>query len=414
MTVLVLDGNENQAVAATRSLSRAGHRVLVGAETRWSKAGWSRHAAGTFVYPSPARDADAFVERMAQMARTHPGAFLLPMTERTTLPISRERARLAGHAAFVLPPHERVLQACSKEETTRLARSLGISVPQTWALGASALDAERLAGELTYPVVLKPAMSHEPGTGTVRSTGAPTYASNPSQFLESWREVASRCRSMIVQEFIAGGGAGYFALARRGSVLAEFAHRRIRDVRPTGSGSALRESAAVDDTLREPARRLLAALDWDGVAMVEFRLRPDGRPVFLEINGRFWNSLALAIAAGVDFPRLLVDLGTGGTIAPQPSYAVGIRARWLLGDVRHLVQVWRGAPAGYPATFPGRLSTLAAFLTPHPGTVHDNFQWSDPLPEAGDWLHFVLRRIPAAVRAPQFQRTRAEAQRQQI
>ena len=31
MNVLVLDGNENQAVACTRALARAGHRV-----TRWS------------------------------------------------------------------------------------------------------------------------------------------------------------------------------------------------------------------------------------------------------------------------------------------------------------------------------------------------------------------------------------------
>ena len=35
MNVLVLDGNENQAVAATRSLARAGHDVHVGAETGW-------------------------------------------------------------------------------------------------------------------------------------------------------------------------------------------------------------------------------------------------------------------------------------------------------------------------------------------------------------------------------------------
>ena len=46
MNVLVLDGNENQAVACVRSLARAGHRVIVGTPEQiaddieaWFKAG---------------------------------------------------------------------------------------------------------------------------------------------------------------------------------------------------------------------------------------------------------------------------------------------------------------------------------------------------------------------------------------
>lgn len=399
MTVLVLDGNENQAVAATRSLARAGHRVLVGAETSWSKAGWSRHAAATFTYPSPATQTERFVRCIAGVVERTGGAFVMPMTERSLLPLSRDRARLAdAGATFVLPDHARVLDACSKRRTTALASALGVPVPRTWALDGDAVAARRLAEVLPYPVVLKPAMSHEPGDGVVRSTGAPMYARNAEECLRAWRDLASRCEAIVVQEFITGGGAGYFALVRHGDVVAEFAHRRVRDVRPTGSGSAVRVSAPVDPRLREHARRLLAALEWHGVAMVEFRIRPDGTPVFLEVNGRFWNSLALAVAAGVDFPRLLVELGTTGTVAPRMPYRAGVRCRWLLGDVRHLFSVWRGAPAGYPARFPGRFRTLAEFLRPQAGTVHDNFEWSDPLPELGDWLHFVGRKLPHVFR----------------
>ena len=40
MRVLVLDGNQNQAVACVRSLAKQGHSVLVGSTTSWSKAGW--------------------------------------------------------------------------------------------------------------------------------------------------------------------------------------------------------------------------------------------------------------------------------------------------------------------------------------------------------------------------------------
>ena len=86
MRVLVLDGNENQAVACVRSLAGAGHRVSVGSDSPWSKAGWSRSCSGHFSYPSPQVDAGAFVDRIASEAARETGTLVLPMTERTTLP----------------------------------------------------------------------------------------------------------------------------------------------------------------------------------------------------------------------------------------------------------------------------------------------------------------------------------------
>jgi predicted ATP-grasp superfamily ATP-dependent carboligase len=394
MTIIVLDGNENQAVAATRSLARAGHRVIVGAESRWSKAGWSRACHSSFQYPQPAEDVAAFVERLAVIVGDLKDVYVMPMTERTLLPLSEHRARIAAAGGrMTLPEHYRVLQACSKVATGQLATSLNIQVPRTFTLGQDALDARRVSTEVAYPVVLKPAMSYEHGR-TMRATGAPEYASHASEFLDAWRRISTRCQSVLVQSFVVGGGTGYFALVRHGEVVAEFAHRRIRDVRPTGSGSAVRESIAVGSRLRDPSQRLLRALQWHGVAMVEYRERPNGELVFLEVNGRFWNSLPLAIAAGVDFPRLLVDMETAGQRIQQPAYRPGVRCRWWLGDTRHLLQVMQGPPRGYPVPFPRRLSTLLAYLTPHRGTVHDNFRWSDPAPELGDWLHLAMHKVP--------------------
>lgn len=125
--------------------------------------------------------------------------------------------------------------------------------------------------------------------------------------------------------------------------------------------------------------------------MVEFRHAAGKPPVFMEVNGRFWNSLPLACYAGMDFPALLARMVEGGDVASQLQFRTGVSCRWLLGDFRHLLEVWRGAPTGYPRTYPGRLRTLLSVLTPTPGTFHDNFQWQDPMPEVGDWLNFTQR-----------------------
>ena len=48
-------------------------------------------------------------------------------------------------------------------------------------------------------------------------------------------------------------------------------------------------------------------LSYSGLAMVEFRRGPDGVGYLMEVNGRVWGSLPLAVRAGMDFPALLVD-----------------------------------------------------------------------------------------------------------
>lgn len=399
MKTVVLDGNENQAVAAVRSLAAAGHSVTVGADSSWSKAAWSRAATRAFTYPAPQVAMDDFVQCIVSEVKGEPGTLVLPMTERTTIPISARRDEiLSAGGLLVLPSHHTLLRTFDKSQTTKLAESLGVAVPRT-TLISTRVEAEEFAKAGPFPVVLKPRSSEEISVdGRVLSTGAPRYAQNAAEFVSAYEEMATRSSVVLAQEFVAGTGTGYFALMHHGELRAEFAHRRIRDVRPTGSGSALRESVEPDPQVRAASLNILRELQWHGVAMVEFRKRADGTPVFLEVNGRFWNSLALSIYAGVDFPALVAKMAKHGDVELQTGYLTGVRCRWLLGDFRHLCEVWRGAPRGYPAKFPGRLRTLAEFLIPERNTFHDNFKWSDPLPEAGDWADFLFRKLPAGLR----------------
>lgn len=390
MRVLVLDGHQNQAVACVRSLSRQGHAVWVGESDSWSKAGLSRFCSGTFRYALPQKDPDQFLNDILQQCRDQPGTFVLPTTETTTLLLSAHRTKLfAAGARMVLPDHVDLLRAVDKGHTTGLAAALGIATPRTACVNSLA-DAQSVGEKLRFPVVLKPRSSQEVShAGSVRTTGRTLYAADARQLEDGYLAMSSKCSYFLAQEFVEGTGTGYFALMNHGHLRAEFAHRRIRDVHPTGSGSALRESILPDPEIRRSSMALLQALNWHGVAMVEYRLRDDGIPVFLEVNGRFWHSLALPCFAGVDFPALMGRIAEAGDIDPVAGYRVGVRCRWLIGDFRHLVAVWKGKPAGYSGKFPGRLETLLAELTPTPGTFHDNFMLRDPLPEFGDWIRFA-------------------------
>ena len=397
MRVLLLDGQVNPAVTAVRSLGRAGYRVLVGSSGRWSKAGWSRYAAGSFTYPSAQNDAVKFAEKIAALASEEKGTLVLPITEKTVMAISAQRSLVeAAGGRLVMPEHATMLRAYDKAQTTRVATHAGVPVPRTCSLGDDA-SAQRAAASFSYPAVLKASTSVELAGGRMNSTARPLYARSPQEFLSAYRELRRQCSHVVAQEFIPGEGAIYCLLLCRGQLRAEFAYRRIRSVHPTGWGAALRVSVPASG-LRDQSLTIIRALDpkWTGLASVEYRVAPEGTAYFLEVNPRTWNSLALAVYAGVDFPRMLAEIAEHGDVPSHPGYPTGVVCRWWLGDLRRLLYVWGGVPGSYPGKTTGRMAALFDFLRPVPHAFHDNFMARDPLPEVGDWLGAATRAVSRA------------------
>src|SRR5258708_15412195 len=144
---------------------------------------------------------------------------------------------------------------------------------------------------------------------------------------------------------------------------------------------------------------MLGALGWHGVAMMEYKEdRRPGELVLMEVNGRFWGSLELAVEAGVDFPFLTFQLAQGIRPAAPPAYSVGVKNRWLLGDVDHLMlRLARSAqaldlPDGAPSTARTLLNFLKVVEPQHPYEVLSATDWK---PFAHELWHYVrgLRRI---------------------
>jgi len=213
-----------------------------------------------------------------------------------------------------------------------------------------------------------------------------------------WQDVRSDLarRPSLIQERIVGPGVGVFVLFDRGTLVADFAHRRLREKPPAGGASVLSESAPVDARLRDQAIRLLGPIGWHGVAMMEYKQdHRTGEFFLMEVNGRFWGSLQLAITAGVDFPFLASQLATGQRPeAPRP-YTVGVKNRWLCGDVDHLLlRLCRSERSlQLPPGAPSRWRALADFLKfAEPGLHYDVDARDDPRPSM-----YELRRYAGAL-----------------
>ena len=331
--VLILDGFWNKALAAVRSLGQRGLSVAVGAETRVAPAMFSRYCLRRFVYPSTLGQPEAFLAALEHELSAGCYDVLLPMELATQLLVTRNRGRLAEWVRIPFADADCTLRVHDKGFLAGFAKAQGIECPATFLPdGPEAADA--LAPELPYPVLVKPRHSSG-GRGIARVEGS-------ADFLTAYRAVHARYPLPIVQECLPPGGEalGVAVLMNFASEpRAAFAYRRLREYPVAGGPSTLRESVR-DPRLCESTERLLAALGWTGVAMVEYKVDPrDGRPKLLEVNPRFWGSLHHAIVCGVDFPYLLYRLAMDGDVARQEGYRVGVRSRSLLhGEVMHFIK----------------------------------------------------------------------------
>jgi predicted ATP-grasp superfamily ATP-dependent carboligase len=270
-------------------------------------------------------------------------------------------------------------------------------------------------------VVLKPRYSRW-RTPRGFASGEVSYVRDAASLADEWLAQHRQVPLPLVQERIPGHGMGVFVLADRGRIVARFAHRRLREKPPTGGVSVLRESIAVPEPVSAPAERLVEALAWHGVCMIEFRVDArDATPYLMEINPRFWGSLQLAIDAGVDFPLLLYRLASGDPPPPVESYRLGVRCRWLLGDLDHLLIRLRRrqAAAELPPHAPGLGRAILDFLNPFAGRLEVE-RLDDPGP---GWLEMrsYLRTLlggrgdapprPAALPEPEPRTTASEVRR---
>ncbi len=332
--VLVLDADERAALAVTRSLGSKGVHVVTADSRDETLAGASRFSAENFSYPSPYVDEDGFVRALCAEIVARNITMVIPVSEVTTRIILCHRDEF-GEVFLPIASPEAFELVNDRVRLLDVARKLGVPVPES-RLVRTIKDLRRVKGALSYPVVLKPACSRVFLDGEwVRASVR--YASSESD-IEKVLSATPYLRQapFLVQEYVPGEGRGVFALYEDGSPWVFFAHRRIRENPPSGGVSVLSESVVMDPELEDYARRLLGHVKWHGVAMVEFKVTDQGRPYLMEINGRFWGSLQLAVSSGVDFPFLLYSMARGEAVEPPASYAVGTRNRWILGDVDHL------------------------------------------------------------------------------
>lgn len=392
MRVLVTDSDTRPALAAIRTLGRRGFHVIAAGVRHPSIGAASRYAAASERYPDPTCDARAFVSSILEIANRSEVDVVLPITEITTLLVAEHQHLLPACCRVPFGDIASVAAAADKSHVIRLAEALHVPTPQTVVL-ATPQELRRDALTIGFPLVVKPARSRVRVHNSWISTGV-SYARDEAELRLMLEGLPQEVYPVLLQERIEGPGVGVFSCFADGKPAAWFAHRRLREKPPSGGVSVLCESTPLDPDAVKHASRLLAALGWRGAAMVEFKQDArDGSLRLMEINGRFWGSLQLAIDAGVDFPSLAVAVARGEPLPDPPQYRIGVRSRWLAGDLDALTMMLLKSRARLqlPPSHPGRWRALWNFVNLRGKPAALELERSDdPAPARLEWRRRFL------------------------
>lgn len=377
--VLITDASENAALAVIRSLGSKGVLVAAGDWRATSPGLASKFCRKRVRYPPPHEDKEGFLRSIMALARSGQFDMVIPITDITASILSAHKDELEEHVIVATPDFRTFLKALDKATTLKIALERGIPCPNTFCPEDSS-DIREISRLVRYPVVIKPRrkIAWSGNKAVLMKVTERNFAKGPDELVTKYEDLVRQYRPFLmpdnlplIQEYVPGSGLGVELLMHRSAVKAIFMHKRLREYPPTGGASTLRISIWNEELYRLGVR-LLRAMGWEGVAMVEFRLdERDGIPKLMEVNGRFWGSLPLAIASGVDFPYLLYRLLMGEDVEPVLRYEIGKMRRWLVpGDMLWL----------FSSLFHGReLKCIREFMASF-SIPDDIFSKDDPWP----------------------------------
>lgn len=326
-------GGDYQGLGIVRSLGRRGFPVCV-VDDEPSIARFSRYATKGLRVRN-LRDEDSAVETILDVGRRLGlrGWVLFATRDEIVAALSRARDRLGAFFRVPTPAWETVRYASDKRLTYALADRLGIPAPRTWYPEAvdelDAIEPER------WPLLVKPAIKEH---FIYRTRVKGWIVRNRRDLHERFLDAAAILPrgEVMVQDMIPGNGLtqySYCTFFKQGRPFGRMVVRRRRQ-RPTdlGRSSTFVETVEATDVV-EPSERFLQAIDYYGLAELEYKLdEADGRYKLLDVNARTWGYHAVGRVAGVDFP-LLVHLDQLGLELPAGEARPGVTWVRLLTDV---------------------------------------------------------------------------------
>jgi len=245
-------------------------------------------------YSAPLSTDPGFLNAIFDLCRVENIGLLVPTIDDELTLFAEHTARFADRGIRVAVSPPATTSACNDKYTAcRMLNESGIVAAETH------LPSE-LPADPDFPLFIKP----RSGRGGVHA-----YAVRDSQELEFFLGYVP---DPVVQTYLAGPEFTVDVLCDfHGEPLSVVPRERV----VIRAGVVDRGRTVRDPRLIDLGLACARAFRFVGAVNIQCRIVHD-RPVVFEINPRFSGGIPLTIAAGADFPRMLVDLARGRRVTP--------------------------------------------------------------------------------------------------
>ena len=321
LPMVVLRSNDCCFLGIVRGCAAAGHPV-VPVVFDWEGSGpWyseeSEVIGDPVRIPNPYEQADEACEAMVELggrllAEWGERLMIVPSSD-TNLMFLLDHAtslspyfRLAGGVDFDTPR----IDAVRKDTAATLLEAAGVAIPRTLAC-LKPVDVDFVARSISYPCVYKP---------VAKDYGQTFYASHgglkaiechdPAELVERLDEEIADGFELVVQEKVSFASVEeeipFYLYADRDHRIRMAATGIKEKIQPFPYGTATVLRLAWHEELLPLAERVVQALSWRGILMIEFiRDLEDGVWKVIEVNARPWLCIDFYRRAGLNFLDML-------------------------------------------------------------------------------------------------------------
>lgn len=295
-----------------RSLASHGLKVWSADTSKKNICSMSKYCSGSFVYPNPFKEEDAFIACLkAKIDKLKP-KMLLP-THDESIVIMRHRHEFPADLIIPYENEEKILLLANKAESTVVAEKAGVPVPKVYH---SVNEIKR------YPVVFKT---------VIGNSAKGVYFPNSKEELLELLEIHKK-EETFIEEWIGGTDYSVDCVRWNGFCKTSVYHALV--TKTSGGGTTTQREIVDMPQLEIEAKKLMDAVDYHGVCGLDFRYDPEQNKIaYIETNARFTGGLATPIAAGYDIPWVLYCLATTGKFEEPINIKIGTRTKWILGDI---------------------------------------------------------------------------------
>ena len=386
LEVLITGGNNRAGLAVARSLARKDISFLIVGDQQHSLSFCSRYVKNYLVSPSPVSQPEAFFSFILSTIQEYGVQLIIPIGDEILLILDRWRDEIEKFTRLAMPDSEGLRSVLDKRLNLTIAHQLGIPCPKQYVLQKNEPITDMIE-ELGLPIVLKPPGSrYDPELPSFPFKIL--YAHTEEQLRTYVEEFCPEGVYPIFQECATGFVHNICCFAAQGETLAIHEYQSMRRMRGLG---ILRKIVDVLPEAEQAARKILAALNWDGVAHIAFFVDPHSKKLFyMETNGRLWSSIEGSIHAGWDFPYWIYRYFLYGEQPTPGPIEIGSQTCWHRGDLAALMIYLLGGESPSTGQNTGKIKAIYQYLNGFNPKIHsDVFQLSDPIPALVDHWNLV-------------------------